>query len=85
MSVLYSLYLNLRYFAFECVLKSVLCIYRTRWTKAHELLVQQEIKKDMLAVAVRESEAMLRSENFVSLKPENLLNSFKCGYIYGSF
>ncbi|XP_036944720.1 cytosolic 5'-nucleotidase 3-like [Acanthopagrus latus] len=30
------------------------------WTKAHELLVQQEIKKDMLAVAVRESEAMLR-------------------------
>uniref|UniRef100_A0A671XTP1 5'-nucleotidase n=1 Tax=Sparus aurata TaxID=8175 RepID=A0A671XTP1_SPAAU len=30
------------------------------WTKAHELLVQQEIKKDMLAMAVRESEAMLR-------------------------
>lgn len=30
------------------------------WTKAHELLVQQKIKKDMLATAVRESEAMLR-------------------------
>lgn len=30
------------------------------WTKAHELLVQQEIKKDQLGVAVRESDAMLR-------------------------
>ncbi|XP_075941753.1 cytosolic 5'-nucleotidase 3-like isoform X2 [Anarhichas minor] len=30
------------------------------WTKAHELLVQQEIKKDLLAIAVRESDAMLR-------------------------
>uniref|UniRef100_G3P256 5'-nucleotidase n=1 Tax=Gasterosteus aculeatus aculeatus TaxID=481459 RepID=G3P256_GASAC len=30
------------------------------WTKAHEILVQQEIKKDQLAVAVRESEAKLR-------------------------
>lgn len=30
------------------------------WTKAHELLVQQAIKKDLLAVAVKESEAMLR-------------------------
>ncbi|XP_045890718.1 cytosolic 5'-nucleotidase 3-like [Micropterus dolomieu] len=30
------------------------------WTKAHELLVQQEIRKDLLAVAVRESDAMLR-------------------------
>ncbi|XP_031723675.1 7-methylguanosine phosphate-specific 5'-nucleotidase isoform X2 [Anarrhichthys ocellatus] len=30
------------------------------WTKAHELLVQQEIKKDLLAIAVRESNAMLR-------------------------
>uniref|UniRef100_A0A3Q1GYC4 5'-nucleotidase n=1 Tax=Acanthochromis polyacanthus TaxID=80966 RepID=A0A3Q1GYC4_9TELE len=30
------------------------------WTKAHELLVQEKIKKDMLEVAVRESEAMLR-------------------------
>lgn len=30
------------------------------WTKAHEILVQQAIKKDLLAVAVRESEAMLR-------------------------
>ncbi|XP_020488304.1 cytosolic 5'-nucleotidase 3A [Labrus bergylta] len=30
------------------------------WTKAHELLVQQEIKKDLLAMVVRESDAMLR-------------------------
>nr|XP_057905351.1 7-methylguanosine phosphate-specific 5'-nucleotidase-like [Doryrhamphus excisus] len=30
------------------------------WTKAHELLVQQKIRKDLLAVVVRESDAMLR-------------------------
>ncbi|XP_050929650.1 cytosolic 5'-nucleotidase 3 isoform X2 [Lates calcarifer] len=30
------------------------------WTKAHELLVQQKIRKDMLAMVVRESDAMLR-------------------------
>ncbi|KAM8844708.1 cytosolic 5'-nucleotidase 3-like [Spinachia spinachia] len=30
------------------------------WTRAHEILVHQEIKKDQLAVAVRESDAMLR-------------------------
>lgn len=30
------------------------------WTKAHELLVEQKIKRDLLSVAVRESEAMLR-------------------------
>ncbi|XP_029014161.1 cytosolic 5'-nucleotidase 3-like [Betta splendens] len=30
------------------------------WTKAHELLVQQKIRKDLLAVVVQESEAMLR-------------------------
>ncbi|KAM3598712.1 uncharacterized protein V6R79_021644 [Siganus canaliculatus] len=30
------------------------------WTKAHELLVQQKIKRDLLAVAVGESEAKLR-------------------------
>ncbi|KAM4597993.1 cytosolic 5'-nucleotidase 3-like [Polymixia lowei] len=30
------------------------------WTKAHALLVQQNIRKDLLAVAVRESDAMLR-------------------------
>ncbi|XP_012727477.2 cytosolic 5'-nucleotidase 3 isoform X2 [Fundulus heteroclitus] len=30
------------------------------WTKAHELLVQQRIKKDELAEAVRQSEARLR-------------------------
>ncbi|XP_073350395.1 cytosolic 5'-nucleotidase 3-like [Pagrus major] len=30
------------------------------WTRAHELLVQQEIRKDLLAMVVRESDAMLR-------------------------
>ncbi|MED6244439.1 5'-nucleotidase, cytosolic III [Ataeniobius toweri] len=30
------------------------------WTKAHDLLVEQKIKKDELAQAVRESDAMLR-------------------------
>ncbi|KAI3359542.1 hypothetical protein L3Q82_013942 [Scortum barcoo] len=30
------------------------------WTRAHELLVQQEIRKDLLATAVQESNAMLR-------------------------
>lgn len=30
------------------------------WTKAHELLVEQKIRKDLLATAVRESNAMLR-------------------------
>ncbi|XP_039645346.1 7-methylguanosine phosphate-specific 5'-nucleotidase-like isoform X3 [Perca fluviatilis] len=30
------------------------------WTKVHELLIQQRIRKDMLAQAVRESSAMLR-------------------------
>ncbi|XP_026180348.1 cytosolic 5'-nucleotidase 3 isoform X1 [Mastacembelus armatus] len=30
------------------------------WTKAHELLVEQKIRKDLLATAVRESDAMLR-------------------------
>ncbi|XP_017284994.1 cytosolic 5'-nucleotidase 3 [Kryptolebias marmoratus] len=30
------------------------------WTKAHDLLVEQKIRKDDLAEAVRESEAMLR-------------------------
>uniref|UniRef100_A0A3Q2D6B9 5'-nucleotidase, cytosolic IIIB n=1 Tax=Cyprinodon variegatus TaxID=28743 RepID=A0A3Q2D6B9_CYPVA len=30
------------------------------WTKAHDLLVEQRIKKDELAEAVRESDAMLR-------------------------
>ncbi|KAM3863935.1 cytosolic 5'-nucleotidase 3-like [Diretmus argenteus] len=30
------------------------------WTKAHELLVQQKIQKDQLAMVVRESDAMLR-------------------------
>ncbi|KAM9393219.1 cytosolic 5'-nucleotidase 3-like isoform 2-T3 [Pholidichthys leucotaenia] len=30
------------------------------WTKAHELLVRQKIKKDLLSMAVCESEAMLR-------------------------
>lgn len=30
------------------------------WTKAHELLVEQKIRKDLLAVVVKESDAMLR-------------------------
>ncbi|XP_049419638.1 7-methylguanosine phosphate-specific 5'-nucleotidase-like isoform X1 [Epinephelus fuscoguttatus] len=30
------------------------------WTKVHELLIQQRIRKDMLAQAVKESSAMLR-------------------------
>ncbi|XP_056143950.1 cytosolic 5'-nucleotidase 3-like isoform X2 [Lampris incognitus] len=30
------------------------------WTKAHELLVQQKIRKDLLAKVIRESDAMLR-------------------------
>lgn len=30
------------------------------WTRAHELLVEQKIKKDLLAVVVQESDAMLR-------------------------
>ncbi|XP_061906089.1 7-methylguanosine phosphate-specific 5'-nucleotidase-like [Entelurus aequoreus] len=30
------------------------------WTKAHELLVQQKIRKELLAVVVRKSDAMLR-------------------------
>lgn len=35
-----------------------------RWTKAHELLIRQAIRKDHLAVMVKESEAMLRWEDF---------------------
>lgn len=30
------------------------------WTRAHELLVEQKIRKELVSVAVRESEAMLR-------------------------
>lgn len=30
------------------------------WTRAHELLVEQKIRKDLLATVVRESDAMLR-------------------------
>ncbi|KAI1896456.1 hypothetical protein AGOR_G00094980 [Albula goreensis] len=30
------------------------------WTKAHDLLIQQKIRKDLLAQVVRESDAMLR-------------------------
>ncbi|XP_036408953.1 7-methylguanosine phosphate-specific 5'-nucleotidase-like isoform X2 [Megalops cyprinoides] len=30
------------------------------WTKAHDLLVQQKIRKDLLTLVVRESDAMLR-------------------------
>lgn len=32
----------------------------SRWTKVHELLIEQRIRKDMLAQAVKESSAMLR-------------------------
>lgn len=35
-----------------------------RWTKAHDLLIQQAIKKDHLAMMVNESDAMLRWEVF---------------------
>lgn len=31
-----------------------------RWTKAHDLLVEQKIKKEELAAAVHQSDAMLR-------------------------
>lgn len=31
-----------------------------RWTKVHELLIEQRIRRDMLAQAVKESSAMLR-------------------------
>ncbi|KAF3846019.1 hypothetical protein F7725_003097 [Dissostichus mawsoni] len=31
------------------------------WTKAHKILVQQKIRKDLLATAVRDSDAMLRA------------------------
>lgn len=36
-----------------------------RWTIAHELLVKQQIRKDRLAMAVDESEAMLRWDSFL--------------------
>ncbi|XP_048101351.1 cytosolic 5'-nucleotidase 3-like isoform X1 [Alosa alosa] len=45
------------------------------WTKAHELLVQQKINKDLLAVVVRESDAMLREDYqifFDHLKERNI-------------
>lgn len=40
----------------------------SRWTKAHEILVEQKIRKDLLASVVQESDAMLRSENLLPLK-----------------
>lgn len=36
------------------------CASLYRWTKVHELLIQQRIRKDLLAQAVKESNAMLR-------------------------
>ncbi|KAL2100821.1 hypothetical protein ACEWY4_002582 [Coilia grayii] len=45
------------------------------WTKAHALLVQQKIKKDLLATVVRESDAMLREGYqffFDHLKEQNI-------------
>lgn len=47
-----------------------------RWTKAHELLVKQEIRKDLLALAVRESDAMLRLEK-PACSEEKLCSSLK--------
>lgn len=44
-----------------------------RWTKAHELLLQQEIRKDLLAVVVKESEAMLRSANLLTFKSRKFI------------
>ncbi|XP_012672310.1 cytosolic 5'-nucleotidase 3 [Clupea harengus] len=45
------------------------------WTKAHNLMVQQKIKKDLLATAVKESDAMLRDGYkglFDHLKEQNI-------------
>lgn len=39
-----------------------------RWTKAHDLLVEQKVRKDQLAEAVHESEARLRSEHLCRWK-----------------
>lgn len=38
----------------------LLCAALHRWTKVHELLIEQRIRKDMLSQAVKESSAMLR-------------------------
>jgi len=41
-----------------------LCVaVSSRWTRAHELLVQQKIRKDQLSLAVQESDAMLRYQD----------------------
>lgn len=42
-----------------------MCLPSHRWTKAHDLLVEQKIRKDRLATAVKESDAMLRWENLL--------------------
>lgn len=39
---------------------SIILVPSHRWTKAHELLIEQEIRKDRLAMMVNESDAMLR-------------------------
>lgn len=46
-----------------------------RWTKAHDLLIQQAIRKDQLAIMVNESDAMLRWEDFPKNSYTVLLNS----------
>lgn len=43
----------------------ILCVVLHRWTKVHELLIEQRIRKDMLAQAVRESSTMLRSDSIL--------------------
>lgn len=47
------------------IVYSIILVLSHRWTKAHELLIEQEIRKDHLAMMVNESDAMLRWENFL--------------------
>ena len=52
----------------------IVCAALDRWTKVHELLIQQRIRKDMLAQVVKESSAMLRYTELQSNRvyPEHL-------------
>ncbi|KAG7227943.1 hypothetical protein INR49_013737 [Caranx melampygus] len=53
------------------------------WTKVHDLLIQQKIRKDMLAQAVKESDAMLRiTENLSAqiIMGSVCVNFFRDGY-----
>ncbi|KAF7652611.1 hypothetical protein LDENG_00094560 [Lucifuga dentata] len=49
------------------------------WTKVHELLIEQKIRKDMLAQAVRESSAMLRDGYKVFFDHQVCLLIFSAG------